>query len=191
MEGLTDDNNENNARKLPSSDAATSYLTKEMKEELDETFSMASNASGHMPINKLSLALKALGFETSDEDINAFMSGELENFVNRDLFYRIVSYNMMTQTQWAAREMNETFAVYDRDGNGFLDAAELRRIFLKIGENNIDLVEIEDQLREFDLDGDTQVSIHRNHSCHIYSMRLVVLSLHMLNFLLDGDCRIL
>ena len=46
--------------------------------------------------------------------------------------------------------------MFDKDCNGFIDPSELRRVFMKIGEH-LDITEVEDQLREFDIDGDLQM----------------------------------
>eukprot|EP01034_Spumella_vulgaris_P021339 gene21339-27369_t len=54
--------------------------------------------------------------------------------------------------------MSESFSLFDKDGNGFVDPSELRRVFARVGEN-LSEVELEDQLREFDIDGDLQMVI--------------------------------
>lgn len=41
--------------------------------------------------------------------------------------------------------MAEAFSIFDKDGNGYLDAIELKRVFTKLGENLTDL-EMEDQV---------------------------------------------
>ena len=48
--------------------------------------------------------------------------------------------------------------MFDKDGSGHIDPAELRRVFTRLGENLLE-TELEDQLREVDIDGDLMVSI--------------------------------
>ena len=47
--------------------------------------------------------------------------------------------------------------VFDKDGNGFISAAELRQVMSNLGEKLTD-EEVEDMIREADLDGDGQVN---------------------------------
>ena len=65
----------------------------------------------------------------------------------------------MQKPNWAAEEMNECFRLFDVDGNGYVEPKEIRKAFTKIGETLADS-EAEDQLREFDIDGDCQVNIN-------------------------------
>jgi calmodulin len=128
-------------------------LTPEMFEEVQETFNMTIDATGSMPASKLPLALKALGMSTQEID----SSVKIPNEIDIDKFIEIV-YVCMRHPNWAANEMNETFAIFDKDGSGLIDPSELRRVFTRIGENLLD-VELDDQLREVDIDGDLQMAV--------------------------------
>lgn len=75
--------------------------------------------------------------------------------IDEDKFLQIVA-QCMDKPNWSVDEMNESFCLYDIDGNGYVDPKEIRRTFLKVGENMSES-EAEDQLREFDIDGDCQV----------------------------------
>merc|ERR1712225_237035 len=57
-------------------------------------------------------------------------------------------------------ELKEAFRVFDKDGNGFISAAELRHIMTNLGEKLTD-EEIDEMLREADIDGDCQVTQDR------------------------------
>ncbi|XP_035874479.1 calmodulin-1-like [Phyllostomus discolor] len=54
-------------------------------------------------------------------------------------------------------EIREAFHVFDKDGNGYISAAELRHVMTNLGEKLID-EEIEEMIREADIDGDGQVN---------------------------------
>ena len=54
--------------------------------------------------------------------------------------------------------MQESFCIFDKDKNGSLDAIELKRVFTKLGESLTDK-EMEDQIREFDVDGNGEIGI--------------------------------
>lgn len=54
-------------------------------------------------------------------------------------------------------EIIEAFKVFDRDGNGFISAAELRHIMTNIGEK-LSEEEVDEMIREADIDGDGQIN---------------------------------
>ena len=54
-------------------------------------------------------------------------------------------------------EILETFKVFDKDGNGYISAAELRHIMTNIGEKLSD-EEVDEMIREADIDGDGQIN---------------------------------
>jgi len=49
------------------------------------------------------------------------------------------------------------FRVFDKDGNGFISAAELRHVMTNLGEKLTD-EEVDEMIREADIDGDGQVN---------------------------------
>ena len=49
------------------------------------------------------------------------------------------------------------FQVFDKDGNGYISAAELRHVMANLGEKLTD-EEVEEMIKEADLDGDGQVN---------------------------------
>ena len=54
-------------------------------------------------------------------------------------------------------ELKEAFKVFDKDGNGFISAAELRHIMTNLGEKLTD-EEVDEMIREADVDGDGQIN---------------------------------
>ena len=55
--------------------------------------------------------------------------------------------------------------VFDKDGNGFISAAELRHVMTNLGEKLTD-EEVDEMIREADIDGDGQVSPASVHQTH-------------------------
>lgn len=51
----------------------------------------------------------------------------------------------------------EAFKVFDKDNNGFISAAELRHVMTNLGEKLTD-EEVDEMIREADVDGDGQVN---------------------------------
>ena len=54
-------------------------------------------------------------------------------------------------------EIQEIFRVFDKDGNGFISAAELRLVMSNLGEKLTD-EEVDEMIRKADIDGDGQVN---------------------------------
>merc|ERR1719361_684847 len=54
-------------------------------------------------------------------------------------------------------EIKEAFKVFDKDGNGYISAAELRHVMTNLGEKLTD-EEVDEMIREADIDGDGQVN---------------------------------
>ncbi|KAK8924189.1 hypothetical protein KSP39_PZI019645 [Platanthera zijinensis] len=57
----------------------------------------------------------------------------------------------------AEEELKEAFKVFDKDQNGYISAAELRNVMINLGEKLTD-EEVDQMIREADLDGDGQVN---------------------------------
>ena len=54
-------------------------------------------------------------------------------------------------------ELIEAFKVFDKDGNGFISAAELRHVMTNLGEKLSD-DEVDEMIKEADVDGDGQIN---------------------------------
>ena len=55
------------------------------------------------------------------------------------------------------QEIAEAFKVFDREGNGYVSAAELRHVMMTLGEK-LSEAEADEMIREVDIDGDGQVN---------------------------------
>ena len=62
----------------------------------------------------------------------------------------------MTETD-REEELRDAFKVFDKDGNGFISASELRHVMTNLGEKLTD-EEVNEMIREADTDGDGQVN---------------------------------
>ena len=88
------------------------------------------------PADKIPLALRAMGLDPPMDSATA-RSMQSET-VDMKEFCKIVAEHL-DGSSWCAAEMAEAFAIFDKDGNGFLDPIELKRVFTKLGENLTDL----------------------------------------------------
>lgn len=58
---------------------------------------------------------------------------------------------------WAGSEMMEVFSVFDRNGDGFIDSQELKKVFARYGEV-LNENELDEQINDYDLDKDKKVN---------------------------------
>ena len=83
---------------------------------------------------------------------------------------------MMTnrlKDNYTDEEIREAFRVFDKDGNGFISAAELRHVMTNLGEKLTD-EEIEDMIREADIDGDGQVDFDGKRLYFFFNFSIIV-----------------
>ena len=62
-------------------------------------------------------------------------------------------------------EIREAFRVFDKDGNGYISAAELRHVMTSLGEKLTE-EEVEEMIIEADTDGDGQLNYEGLLDCH-------------------------
>merc|ERR1712224_884732 len=60
-------------------------------------------------------------------------------------------------------EIKEAFKVFDKDGNGFISAAELRHVMTNLGEKLTD-EEVDEMIREADDDGEVSCTVSSRRS---------------------------
>lgn len=60
-------------------------------------------------------------------------------------------------------ELREAFAVFDKDGDGFIGATELQSVMSQLGEN-LTLEDVHSMIREADQDGDGRINYKGIHN---------------------------
>ena len=67
------------------------------------------------------------------------------------------------------KELKEAFSVFDQDGDGFINARELKQVMANLGENLSD-EDIDAMVKEADKDGDGKINFKGNkHTFFIYN----------------------
>lgn len=61
-------------------------------------------------------------------------------------------------------EIRQAFRVFDKDGNGYISAAELRHVMTNLGEKLTD-EEVDEMMKQADIDGDGQVNYEGMSAC--------------------------
>ncbi|XP_020829378.1 calmodulin [Phascolarctos cinereus] len=134
-------------------------FSEEQIAEFKEAFSLFDKDSdGCITTKELGTVMRSLGQNPTEAELKS-MIGEIDTDGNGTIdFPEFLSMmaRKMKDTD-SEEEIREAFRVFDKDGNGFVSAAELRHVMTKLGEKLTD-DEVDEMIREADVDGDGQVN---------------------------------
>ncbi|XP_059170772.1 calmodulin-A-like [Physella acuta] len=140
---------------------AEKSLTPEQVKEIKEAFHLFDkDGDGHISTQELGKVMRALGqtpSETELKDMINDVDSDRNGTIEFQEFLVMMSRQMTSGDK--EEEMREAFRVFDRDGNGYISAAELRQVMANLGEKLTD-AEVDEMIREADMDGDGHVNYH-------------------------------
>ena len=76
-------------------------------------------------------------------------------------------------------DIKEAFKVFDKDGDGLISAAELRAVMKNLGEQLTDQ-EVDEMIREADIDGDGQVNYEGKYNVILECLSAIFTNYHFL-----------
>uniref|UniRef100_K4DIE3 RCaMP n=2 Tax=Entacmaea quadricolor TaxID=6118 RepID=K4DIE3_ENTQU len=134
-------------------------LTEEQIAEFKEAFSLFDkDGDGTITTKELGTVMRSLGQNPTEAELQ-----DMINEVDADgdgtidfPEFLIMMARKMKDTD-SEEEIREAFRVFDKDGNGYISAAELRHVMTNLGEKLTD-EEVDEMIREADIDGDGQVN---------------------------------
>ncbi|XP_042464040.1 calmodulin-like [Zingiber officinale] len=135
-------------------------LSEEQITEFQEAFCLFDrDGDGRITLEELGAVIKSLGQSPSEEELREMIQ-EIDADGNGTIefgeFLNLMAKKAKETTN-VEEELKEAFKVFDRDQNGFISASELRNVMISLGETLSD-EEVEQMIREADLDGDGQVN---------------------------------
>merc|ERR1719238_817373 len=129
-------------------------------EEMKEAFDLFDNDnSGAISVNELTSAMKSLGFDVKHavvynmvSDLDSDGSGEIEfgEFLEV-MCAKITDKNTL-------EEIDRVLKLFDKDGNGTLEADDLSRVCKELGEEMSE-EDVREVVQRMDLDGDDKVGL--------------------------------
>merc|ERR1712167_206312 len=116
------------------------------------------DGDGTIDAKELGTVMRSLGQNPTEAELND-MINEVDDDGNGNIefneFLKMMAAKMKDTD--SEEEIKEAFKVFDKDGNGFISAAELRHVMTNLGEKLTD-EEVDEMIREADVDGDGQIN---------------------------------
>lgn len=107
-------------------------------DEIQKVFNrFDTNNDGKISSSELINVMKAIGSETSDEQLNQMMKtidADCDGYVNFNEFIDFFKQNAGDEDE-QMKEVYEAFKMYDLNKNGLISASELHQILTRLGEN--------------------------------------------------------
>ncbi|SJK86197.1 calmodulin [Babesia microti strain RI] len=134
-------------------------LNEEQIAEFKEAFSLFDkDGDGNITTKELGTVMRSLGQNPTEAELHD-MINEIDSHgkgaIDFPEFLNLMARKMKeTDTE---EELVQAFKVFDRDGNGFISAAELRHVMTNLGEKLTD-EEVDEMLKEADVDGDGRIN---------------------------------
>ena len=133
-------------------------LAQETLEEFKEAFNLFDrNGDGSITTAELGTVMRSLGQNPTEAEL-ADMINTIDTDGNGVISFVEFVKLMVSKSRVAdsEEELKEAFRVFDRNGDGCINAAELRHVMTHIGEK-LDEDEVDDLIREADIDGEGQI----------------------------------
>jgi centrin-3 len=134
-------------------------LTEDQRLEIREAFDIFdSDKSGAIDRHELRVAMRAMGFEVSKQEIAEIMEAKDPDgtgSIKFAAFQEVVGEKMSERDP--QDEIRKAFALFDDDRTGKIRLKNLRRVARELGETMTD-DELQAMIDEFDTDHDGQIS---------------------------------
>ena len=135
-------------------------LTDEQREEFKEAFSLFDkDGDGCISTEELGTVMRSLGQNPTEAELQD-MINEIDEDGNGTVEFNEFLVMMVKKSDPNAdkeQELKEAFRVFDKNGDGFISAEELKLVMSRLGEELTDQ-ELEEMISEADKDGDKQVN---------------------------------
>ncbi|KAK3603078.1 hypothetical protein CHS0354_015773 [Potamilus streckersoni] len=133
-------------------------LTEEQISEFKEAFSLFEK-DGTITAKELGSVMRFMGQNPPEDELHdMILEMNIDGNITIDFpeFVTLMAKRMKYTTD-SEGELREAFRVFDKDGSGFISAAELSHAMTNLGEKLTE-EDVEGMIREADTDGDGQIS---------------------------------
>lgn len=133
-------------------------LSEEQKQEIREAFDQFdTDGSGSIDAKELKVAMRALGFEATREEIREMIfkvAGGNVPAIDFNQFMEMMGQKILQRDP--LQEIKKAFTLFDKDHNGKISLKDLKTATIELGENLTD-DELREMIKEADRDRDGEV----------------------------------
>ncbi|XP_065201322.1 neo-calmodulin-like isoform X2 [Planococcus citri] len=155
-------NSQNTERRLP---AHTNMSKKQLKEFREAFMLFDKDGDGSITKQELGRVMRSLGQFAREEELQQMLHDvdiDGDGCFSFDEFVEIVS-NMgkcsANTAEEEEKELRDAFRVFDKHNRGYISASDLRAVLQCLGED-LSEEEIEDMIKEVDVDGDGRIDFY-------------------------------
>lgn len=139
-------------------------LDDEQIAELREIFrSFDRNKDGSLTQLELGSLLRSLGLKPTPQQLDALSHKADKNsngLIEFSEFVSLVAPDLLpAKSPYTEEQLRQMFRMFDRDGNGYITAAELAHSMAKLG-HALTAEELTGMIKEADSDGDGRINFH-------------------------------
>ncbi|KAF2298865.1 hypothetical protein GH714_028398 [Hevea brasiliensis] len=120
------------------------------------------DSDGSLTILELAALLRSLGIKPSGDQIHVLLANMDSNgngFIEFDELVKAILPDMNEDMFVNQEQLLDVFQMFDRDGNGYISAAELAGSMAKMGQP-LTYTELTEMIKEADTDGDGVISFN-------------------------------
>ena len=136
-------------------------ISKKKMSIIKQTFNLYEfKSSGKMKLESLPLAIRSLGINPTESELQSLMVNELSGITSLDFtdFLGIVIPRISGVD--IDEELREGFMLFDRDGSGKISAQEIKFVFSKLGIK-LKASDIDTLFKEYDIDEGDQIDYRK------------------------------
>ncbi|XP_050291718.1 caltractin-like [Quercus robur] len=135
-------------------------LTQQKRQEIKEAFELFdTDGSGTIDAKELNVAMRALGFEMTEEQINQMIADvdkDGSGAIDFDEFVHMMTAKIGERD--TKEELMKAFHIIDQDNNGKISVSDIKRIVKELDENFTD-DDIKEMIEAADRDQDGEVNV--------------------------------
>ena len=136
-------------------------LSEEQKIECKTVFDLFDDdKDGAIPVEDFPDVIRSLGCNLGNEEIKQLVK-EMDRDRSKKIEYEEFEecFGNNFENQISESELKESFALFDKDGNGFISRDELMRVMTTLGET-LTKEEAQEIVDQADIDKDGQIDYH-------------------------------
>jgi calmodulin len=137
----------------------TNTFSEEQIAKFQETFDLFDkDGNGVLSLKELKTLIENLGEVVINYDLyNVFNEIDKDGDGNLNFDEFLTFMSLINTITVSDNDLMEAFQIFDKDGNGFISAAELRHVLVSKDDKITD-IEIDQMIATVDIDGDGQIN---------------------------------